>query len=205
MNFILASKSPRRREILQNLGVRFEIVTADTDESSTLTDPQRLVEELSLRKGLAVRDALRAEGRDLSKTVIIASDTVVALDGKILGKPRDTDDASRMLHMLSGRRHDVISGIALIGDGKSAVSHEMTHVRFAPLTEENIAFYLRSGEPYDKAGAYAIQGLASMWIEGIEGCYFNVVGLPVHKMCTLYQETFGDAGDTEDANLWGLF
>ena len=190
MNFILASKSPRRREILQNLGIRFQTVTTDTDESSDLTDPCELVRELSLRKGLAVRDLLLDRGEDLSDTVIIASDTVVACDGKILGKPADADDASRMLHMLSGRQHDVISGIALISADRSAVSHDVTHVRFAPLTEEQIAFYLRSEEPYDKAGAYAIQGLASMWIEGIDGCYFNVVGLPVHKMCTLFEQTF---------------
>lgn len=191
MKFVLASKSPRRREILQNLGISFEIVTADTDESSSITDPAALVEELSRRKGLAVRDLLLSEGRDLSGTVIIASDTVVAIDGKILGKPKDAEDAARMLGLLSGREHEVISGIALIGANKQAISHDVTRVRFAPLTEENVAFYLRSGEPFDKAGAYAIQGLASMWIEGIVGCYFNVVGLPVHKMCRLYRELFG--------------
>ena len=191
MKFILASKSPRRREILQNLGIPFDIVTADTDESSTEKNPEKLVEELSLRKGQAVLDRLTEEGRDLSSTVIIASDTVVAVDGAILGKPRDAEDAARMLRLLSGREHEVISGIALIGKDRRAVSHEVTRVRFAPLTEENIAFYLRSGEPFDKAGAYAIQGLASMWIEGIVGCYFNVVGLPVYKMCRLYRETFG--------------
>ena len=191
MNFILASKSPRRREILENLGVRFEVVTAETDESSSLTDPCALVEELSMRKGLAVHDLLVGQGRDLSDTVIISSDTVVAVDGEILGKPRDRADAERMLRMLSGREHEVISGISLIGNGKTGVSHDVTRVSFAPLTDENLAFYLQSAEPYDKAGAYAIQGLASMWIEGIHGCYFNVVGLPVHKMCKLYEEKFG--------------
>ena len=191
MNFILASKSPRRKEILGNLGIPFEIVTAETDESSTVTDPRALVEELSMRKGLAVRELLRGEGRDLSDTVIISSDTVVAVDGVILGKPRDRADAERMLRMLSGRAHEVVSGISLIGNEKSGVTHDVTHVRFAPLTDENIAFYLGTQEPYDKAGAYAVQGLASMWIEGINGCYFNVVGLPVHKMCKLYSDTFG--------------
>ena len=191
MKFILASKSPRRREILQNLGVPFDVVTAETDESSNEKNPERLVEELSLRKGLAVRDLLLTEGRELSDTVIISSDTVVAVDGEILGKPHDVEDAVRMLRLLSGREHEVISGISLIGCGKQVVSHDVTRVRFAPLTEENIAFYLRSSEPFDKAGAYAIQGLASMWIEGIVGCYFNVVGLPVYKMCRLYRETFG--------------
>lgn len=191
MNFILASKSPRRKEILGNLGIPFEIVTAETDESSTVTDPRALVEELSMRKGLAVRELLRGEGRDLSDTVIISSDTVVAVDGVILGKPRDRADAERMLRMLSGRAHEVVSGISLIGNEKSGVTHDVTHVRFAPLTDENIAFYLGTQEPYDKAGAYAVQGLASMWIEGINGCYFNVVGLPVHKMCKLYSDIFG--------------
>lgn len=190
MRFILASKSPRRREILGNLGLSFEIVTAETDETSEIRDPALLVEELSLRKGLAVRELLRAQGRDLSDTVIISSDTVVSVDGEILGKPRDRQDAERMLRMLSGRSHEVISGISLIGAGRQGVTHEVTEVRFATLTEEQIAFYLNSGEPYDKAGAYAIQGLASMWIEGIGGCYFNVVGLPVHKMCRLYSSLF---------------
>ena len=192
MKLILASKSPRRREILQNLGLSFEIVTAETDESSTTSDPCALVEELSERKGIAVRDLLLSEGRDLSDTVIISSDTVVAADGKILGKPRDPEDAANMLRMLSGREHEVISGISLIGGGRCGVAHEVTRVAFATLNEENISFYLRSGEPFDKAGAYAIQGLASMWIEGIRGDYFNVVGLPVHRMCKLYSELFGN-------------
>lgn len=191
MNFILASKSPRRREILDNLGIPFEVVTAETDESSTLTDPTALVEELSDRKGAAVQSLLLAQGRDLSNTVIISSDTVVSVDGRILGKPRDRADAERMLRSLSGREHEVISGISLIGAEKRGRAHEITRVRFAALTEENLRFYLDSPEPYDKAGAYAVQGLASMWIEGLRGCYFNVVGLPVHKMCTLYSELFG--------------
>ena len=191
MNFILASKSPRRREILDNLGIRFEVVTAETDESSAITDPAMLVEELSDRKGRAVQSLLLAQGRDLSSTVIISSDTVVSVDGKILGKPRDRADAERMLRSLSGREHEVISGISLIGGEKQGRAHEITRVRFATLTEENLRFYLDSSEPYDKAGAYAVQGLASMWIEGLHGCYFNVVGLPVHKMCTLYSELFG--------------
>lgn len=191
MKFILASKSPRRREILENLGVCFEIVTAETDESSDLTDPRSLVRELSERKGLAVRDLLLSQGRDLTDTVIISSDTVVSVDGRILGKPQDPDDAAQMLRMLSGREHEVISGISLIGADRQGVDCDVTRVKFASLTERNIAFYLQSGEPFDKAGSYAVQGLASMWIEGIHGCYFNVVGLPVHKMCALYSELFG--------------
>ena len=122
MNYILASKSPRRKEILETLGVAFEVVTADVDESSDVTDPCRLVEILSERKGLAVRDRLLSEGRDLSDTVIISSDTVVAVGGEILGKPCDRADACRMLSMLSGRSHTVVSGISLCTRSTSTAS-----------------------------------------------------------------------------------
>ena len=192
MKFILASKSPRRREILENLGISFEIVTADTDETSEERDPSRLVELLSARKGEAVWSRLLAEGRDLSETVVIASDTVVSVDGEILGKPRDEADAKRMLRKLSGRRHEVISGLALIGYGKCGTAHEVTEVEFDEMDEETIDFYVREAKPYDKAGAYAIQGLASAWIKGIHGCYFNVVGLPVHRLNCLYEQLFGE-------------
>ena len=185
MKFILASKSPRRREILADLGLEFEIITADTDESCDLTDPRAFVEELALRKGRAVADGLNED------TVVIASDTVVACGGKILGKPSDRADAARMLDMLSGSRHDVISGIALISKGKEAVASEVTHVIFDKLSDSDKEIYLNSDEPYDKAGAYAIQGLASMWIKGIEGDYFNVVGLPVKRLHDLLLSEFG--------------
>ena len=190
MKFILASKSPRRREILEMLGIDFEVITSDADESSNITDPRQLVEELSLRKGLAVRDTLIAAGGDLSDTVIISSDTVVAIDGEILGKPRDEEDARRMLRLYSGRSHEVVSGICLIGEDRQAVSHEVTTVTFDEMDEETVCSYVRAAQPYDKAGAYAIQGLASAYITGIEGDYFNVVGLPVHRMCCLYREIF---------------
>jgi len=190
MKFILASKSPRRSEILQNLGISFEVVTTDTDESSEERDPCRLVEELSLRKGEAVRDALRARGAELKETVIISSDTVVAVDGEILGKPRDATDARRMLGLLSGRAHEVISGICLLSEDRCGVSHEVTRVTFDALDAETIERYIVRTNPYDKAGAYAIQGEASLFIRGIEGDYFNVVGLPVHRLHTLYREIF---------------
>lgn len=190
MKYILASKSPRRREILEMLGVEFEVITSEADESSDITDPYLLVEELSLRKGIAVRDALVAEGRDLSDTVIISSDTVVAIDGEILGKPRDEEDAKRMLRLYSGREHEVVSGICLIGKDVQGVSHEVTTVAFDEMDEETICNYVKAAKPYDKAGAYAIQGLASAYIEGIKGDYFNVVGLPVHRMCRLHKEIF---------------
>lgn len=185
MKFILASKSPRRREILADLGLEFEILTADTDESCNLTNPRAFVEELALRKGRAVADKLDGD------TIIIASDTVVACNGEILGKPKDRADAGRMLDMLSGTKHDVISGVALISKGKEAVASEVTHVIFDKLTDSDKEIYLNSNEPYDKAGAYAIQGLASMWIKGIEGDYFNVVGLPVKRLHDLLLTEFG--------------
>ena len=192
MKLILASKSPRRREILENLGVVFEIVTADTDESAGVTDPCRLVEILAERKARAVADKLCADGRDLSDTVILASDTVVATEEEILGKPQDAADARRMLSRLSGCSHRVVSGICLLGLGKCGTAHEVTEVLFDELDEETLTRYLQTAEPYDKAGAYAIQGYASTFVRGIRGCYFNVVGLPVHRLATLWGELFNE-------------
>ena len=185
MKFILASKSPRRREILADLGLEFEIITADTDENCALADPRAYVEELAMRKGRAVADILKDDD-----TIIIASDTVVACEGEILGKPHDKSDAKRMLDMLSGSTHRVISGIALISKDKEAVASEVTKVIFDELSESDKQIYVDSSEPYDKAGAYAIQGLASMWIKGIEGDYFNVVGLPVKRLHDLLLKEF---------------
>ena len=135
MKLILASKSPRRREILENLGISFEIVTAETDESSEERDPCRLVEQLSRRKGEAVQELLWRQGRILDGTVILSSDTVVCVDGEILGKPRDATDARRMLRLLSGRAHEVVSGICLIGKDHICSSHEVTRVVFDALDE----------------------------------------------------------------------
>ena len=192
MNYILASKSPRRKEILENLGVPFEVVVADTDESSEETDPSRLVELLSYRKGEAVRALLQAKGRDLSDTAIISSDTVVEIDGEILGKPKDRADAIRMLALLEGRTHRVISGVCLLGENGGKATHEVTEVTFDHMTNEEIEGYVDLAQPYDKAGAYAIQGEASLFIGGIKGCYFNVVGLPVHRLNRLHREIFGE-------------
>ena len=192
MRYILASKSPRRKEILQMLGLSFEVVTADTDESSEERDPTALVRELSRRKGEAVRELLRTRGEDLDNTVIISSDTVVAAEGEILGKPRDEEEACRMLRLYVGRTHRVVSGICLIRGDRCAVSHEVTEVVFDDMTEEEIRTYVKEQKPYDKAGAYAIQGVASAYIKEIRGDYFNVVGLPVHGLCKLYRENFGE-------------
>lgn len=191
MNYILASRSPRRKEILENLGVAFEVVTADVDESSDERDPARLVELLSRRKGEAVRDMLLQAGRDLSDTVIISSDTVVAVDGTILGKPHNKHEAVKMLTMLSGRGHTVVSGVALICGDRCQSASEVTEVYFDTLDTDTIERYVASTNPYDKAGAYAIQGKAALFIREIRGCYFNVVGLPVHRLNLLHQALLG--------------
>ncbi len=181
MRIILASKSPRRKEILQNLGIEFEIITAETDESSEIKDPCLLVEELSKRKGMAVFDLL-----DTAKdTLIISSDTVVTLDSKILGKPSSKEEAQNMLRMLSNRTHKVVSGVTLILNDRIITDHEVTEVKFSKLSDDIIKKYVETNEPMDKAGSYAVQGLASMMIEGINGCYFNVVGFPVHKFACM--------------------
>ena len=191
MRVILASRSPRRREILSMLGVKFEIVSADADESSTETDPVALVRELALRKGRAARDLLIARGEWNKHTLIIASDTVVAKDNAILGKPADDADAARMLRLLANGAHRVISGVALLCGDREIADADVTVVHFAPMSDAEIAYYVQSGEPHDKAGAYAVQGLASLWIEGLEGDYFNVVGLPVHRLNDLARRFIG--------------
>lgn len=185
MRYILASASPRRKEILQNLGLRFEVITSDADETCALTDPALLTQELSSRKGKAVRDALRSKGELGNDMLIIASDTVVCCDGEILGKPRDRADAERMIRMLSGKAHTVTSGVALLYRGEIYTDAATTKVFFDELDEAFISEYIASDEPYDKAGGYAIQGKAAPVISGIEGCYFNVVGLPVNCLARL--------------------
>ena len=134
---------------------------SDVDESCELTDPTALAEEIAARKGRATKELLERQGYPLADRVLIASDTTVATDREILGKPRDEEDARRMLRALSGGTHRVVSGIYLLLNGREAVSHAVTEVTFAPMTEEEIELYIRSGEPFGKAGAYAIQGLAS--------------------------------------------
>ena len=194
IHWILGSASPRRREILSHLGVRFTVCVADVDEQSDERDGPTLVEQLSRRKALAVREQRRREGQpcDGRDEVIIACDTVV-LDGegRILGKPRDAEQAAQMLRSLSDRTHSVVSGVTVCRGDEVYSAHEITRVRFAALSESIIKRYVDSGNPLDKAGAYGIQDTASLWIRGIEGDYFNVVGLPVHRLETLLNERFG--------------
>lgn len=191
MKLILASASPRRREILAALGVDFTVRTADADESCDLTDPGARVESISLKKCLAVEQSLAAEGLLTPDTLILASDTLVTLDGRFFGKPRDREDARAMLRDLQGRTHTVASGLALRMNGETAVAHELTGVTFAPMTESEIEDYLRTEESFGKAGAYAVQGHAARYITGIRGDYFNVVGLPVRKLYETLRVAFG--------------
>ena len=191
MNLILASKSPRRKEILENLGVKFNIITCETDEHTDERDGKKYVEEIAFRKGDAVRALLESEGKLDNETLILSSDTVVvSADGEIMGKPKDRADAKRMILAFSGKPHFVISGIALITKGKTVVTSESTTVFFDTVDEADIENYLNFDEAYDKAGAYAIQGYASLWINGIEGDYFNVVGLPVKKLADTLKKEF---------------
>ena len=186
MNFVLASASPRRYEILTGLGLDVSVRVSDANEDSDITDPARLTEELAKRKATAVAKTLA----DTDKTVIIACDTVVVCDSFILGKPSDETEAARMLRMLSGREHSVVSGICVISGGKTVTAHETTAVRFTEMSENDINTAVMLGEPLDKAGAYAIQGIASLFIEGIDGDYFNVVGLPVHLLSRTLRDEF---------------
>ncbi len=186
MNFVLASASPRRYEILTGLGLSVKVKVAGVEESSDITDPARLTEELARRKATAVAKALD----NTNETVVIACDTVVVCDCLILGKPKDEADAKRMLRMLSGREHSVISGICVASGEKTVTAHEVTSVRFGEMTENDINTAVTLGEPFDKAGAYAIQGTASLFIEGIKGDYFNVVGLPVNLLFRTLRNEF---------------
>ena len=178
MGIVLASRSPRRRQLLEQMGLRdFRIVCSDADETASpgLTPPA-LVEALSARKAAAVQHA--AAAGDL----IIAADTVVALDGRVLGKPADGPDAFAMLSALSGRRHQVYTGLTVVCGAQRLTEHEVTAVTFRSLSSAEICAYIATGEPMDKAGAYGIQGYGALLIQGISGDYYNVMGLPVCRL-----------------------
>ena len=178
MDIILASQSPRRKELLSQMGLRgFKITSPEVDETvDEHMPPAQVVEELSRRKALAV--ARHADRDDL----IIAADTVVALEGAVLGKPADQREAFAMLSALSGNRHYVYTGLTVIQGDQVVTQHECTTVTFRELEPEEISHYIATGEPMDKAGAYGIQGLGAMLVSGIEGDYFNVVGLPIFRL-----------------------
>jgi septum formation protein len=169
---VLASKSPRRQQILRDAGIPFVLRAADVVEERRPGEPPvNYVRRLAEEKAFAVRLD--------SGEIVLGADTVVVVDGQVLEKPRDGADAMRMLALLSGREHEVITGICLRSETRKIVDTAITRVRFVALTAEELEAYAASGEPMDKAGAYAIQGLASKFIDRIEGDYFNVVGLPV--------------------------
>lgn len=210
MKIYLASGSPRRKELLTRIGLEFEVKVSEADERSEIKDPPALVEELSQRKALAVTRELINEGE--SDFLVIGADTVVSLDGKILGKPGDAEDAADMLRSLSGKTHEVYTGVTLVRPGEHNINslreagkqenfetyrrivspelkintfHEKTSVSFCTMSGEEIEEYVATGDPLDKAGAYGIQGFCARYISGIEGDYNNVVGLPVGR---LYRE-----------------
>lgn len=178
MDIILASQSPRRKELLSQMGLRgFKVTSPEVDETvEEHLPPAQVVEELSRRKALAVA---RHAGQD---DLIIAADTVVALEGAVLGKPADQREAFAMLSALSGNRHYVYTGLTVIQGDQVVTQHECTTVTFRELEPEEISHYIATGEPMDKAGAYGIQGLGAMLVSGIEGDYFNVVGLPIFRL-----------------------
>jgi septum formation protein len=178
---ILASASPRRAEILQQVGWPFEVVVSNIDESILNSETaSSYVERLAMEKARAI-----SKGRLFGLT--LGADTVVTIDDSLLGKPSDIEDAKQMLKRLSGRWHEVLTGVALVRaeDGETVVAHERTRVRFAQMSDSEIDWYVSTGEPMDKAGSYAVQGQAAIFIEKIEGDYWNVVGLPIQLVYRL--------------------
>jgi septum formation protein len=178
-HLILASSSPRRRELLTQAGFTFEVHPAHIPEDPLPNeDPIAYVVRLARAKAEAVFEKISSQ-ESAPPQVVLGADTTVTLDNHILGKPIDAADAARMLRLLSGRTHRVITGVALASAQRTEVAAEVTGVRFLTLSDEEIAAYIATGEPMDKAGAYGIQGRAARWIPRVEGCYFNVVGLPL--------------------------
>ena len=185
MKLVLASSSPRRAEILRNAGFDFEILPSHVDETLLPGErPADFVFRLAVEKA---RHALQRLSKTGQETLVVGADTVVVVGDQILGKPKDENDARRMLKLLSGTTHEVLTGLTVIvaATGNETTHVESTRVSFVPLTEADIDEYLRTGEPFDKAGAYGIQGIGGKFIWRIEGCYFNVMGLPVSRLWSI--------------------
>ena len=183
---VLASASPRRHELLRNAGIEFVIHPANVPEIPRDGEAARAFAERLAREKAHTVFAQRPND------LILGADTVVVVDGEILGKPRDAADATRMLRKLSGRKHEVVTGVCIVGPRTDNTASESTFVVIGALSEDDIRAYVRTGEPMDKAGAYAIQGMASRWISRIEGDYFNVVGLPVALVWRMLKEERGE-------------
>lgn len=180
---ILASASPRRKELLQKAGVEFTVLPAEGEEKITSVKPEKAVQALAENKALAVAETIDEAQKD---TLILGADTIVVFEGRILGKPADEEDAERTLKMLQGNTHQVYTGVcALIRSGEKWIPYtfyESTDVTFYPVSDQEIREYIRTGEPMDKAGSYGIQGLFGIYVKGISGDYNNVVGLPVARL-----------------------
>jgi len=188
MRLILASASPRRAKILRNAGITFEVRSALIDESPREGElPSDYVQRLALEKARAVAEAAADRQPDNDETILIGADTTVVIDGEMFGKPETEEDARRTLQRFSGRIHEVHTGLALIKKPGAweKVAEEITRVTFAKLAAHEIESYIASGEPFGKAGGYAAQGIAGRYITRIEGCYFNVVGLPLARLYSL--------------------
>jgi septum formation protein len=184
---VLASASPRRRELLTQAGFSFTVHPAHIPEDPLpAEDPIAYVTRLAREKAESVFAELSSRS-SAPPRVVLGADTTVTLDNQILAKPADSADAARMLRQLSGRTHHVITGVAVVAAGSTQVAAEVTAVRFLSLSDQEIEAYVATGEPMDKAGAYAIQGRAARWIPRIEGCYFNVVGLPLALVTALLE------------------
>ena len=182
MALILASGSPRRRELMALIAPDYTVVTSDVDESKIAADtPAHLAQALATAKARAVA-ALHPDD------IVCGFDTVVDCNGEVFGKPRNEADALRMLRALSGCTHKVHTGVCICKGGRAAATVETTLVQFSPIAEEDLLAYVRTPEPYDKAGGYAIQGHAALWCAGIVGCYYNIMGLPVHRAAQLLRE-----------------
>ncbi len=186
----LASQSPRRQQLLRQIGVRFELLLPRADEDAEALEalidgelPAAYVERVTRAKLQAARARLKAAG--LAPAPILCSDTTVALGRRILGKPVDAADAAKTLRLLSGKTHRVITAVALAGDGRESLVTSTSRVRFAPISDADIASYVASGEPFGKAGAYAIQSSAAAWIAHIDGSYSGIMGLPLHETAML--------------------
>jgi septum formation protein len=187
VHLILASSSPRRAELLTAAGFTFEVVPADIDESPGAAEsPERYVQRLAGEKAAAV-------ARRIPDGTVVAADTTVVVGGKILGKPADDADARQMLEALSGRVHDVLTGVTVQQGRRALQALERTHVRFAELSRQEIDWYVATGEPQGKAGGYAVQGLASRFVERVDGSYSNVVGLPVALVYQMLKTVAGNA------------
>ena len=194
---ILASGSPRRRELLRQAGLRFEVMVADVPEvRAEGEDAATFVLRLAEAKAQAVWARCVREGRQGSGSeplVVLGADTCVLCQGEVLGKPVDVADARRMLGMLAGRTHQVLTGVCVLTEGESFADVEVTQVQMNLMEEAELVLYLQSGEPMDKAGAYGVQGYAARWIPRIEGDYFNVVGLPIARTVELVAEACAKA------------